>query len=62
MRENDLPVGSAEIGAEVRKRTDQPPVNEAYHLEVAELLRAISASELAERRRRIGQAAVASRS
>jgi hypothetical protein len=55
MREKHLPVGSAEIGAEVRKRADQLPVNETYLLDVTELLRAISDKELAERRRRCGR-------
>jgi hypothetical protein len=55
MREKHLPVGSVEIGAEVRKRTDHPPVNEYYLVQVTELLRAISDRELAERRRRCGR-------
>ena len=54
MRER-LPVGAAEIGAEVRKRTDQPPVNEHYLLDVTDLLREISIQELAEQRRRSGR-------
>ena len=52
MREKNLPAGAVEIGAEVRKRTGEPPVNEPYLLDVTELLRAISDRELAERRRR----------
>lgn len=55
MREKQLPVGAAEIGAEVRERTDQLPVNEPYLLDVTELLRSINDKELAERRRRSGR-------
>ena len=55
MREKNLPTGAVEIGAEVRKRTAEPPVNEHYLVDVTELLRAISDRELAERRRRCGQ-------
>ena len=55
MRDKHLPVGAAEIGAEVRKRTDEPPLNERYLLDVTELLRAISDRELADRRRRCGR-------
>ena len=55
MHENHLPVGAAEIGAEVRKRTDEPPINEPYLVDVSELLRAISDSELAKRRHRCGR-------
>jgi len=55
MGEKNLPVGAAEIGAEVRRRTDEPPINEPYLLELSELLRAISDRELAERRRRCGR-------
>ena len=55
MREKNLPAGAVEIGAEVRKRAGEPPVNEPYLLDVTELLRAISDRELAERRRRGGR-------
>ena len=51
MREEHLPIGAAEIGAEVRRRTDAPPVSELYLVEVSELLRVISDKELADRRR-----------
>ena len=57
MREKNLPAGAAEIGAEVRKRTNEPPMNEPYLVDVTELLRAISDKELAERRRRCGRKA-----
>ena len=55
MREKKLPTGAAEIGAEVRNCTDEPPVNERYLVDVTELLRAISDRELAERRRQGGR-------
>lgn len=55
MREKNLPAGAAEIGAEVRKRTGEPPLNEHYLVDVTELLRAISEKELAERRRPNGR-------
>ena len=55
MREKKLPAGAVEIGAEVRTRTDEPPVNERYLVDVTELLRTISDKELAERRRRCGR-------
>jgi len=55
MREKNLPAGAVEIGAEVRKRTGEPPVNEHYLVDVTELLRTISDKELAERRRRSGR-------
>ena len=55
MREKNLPAGAVEIGAEVRKRTGELPVNEPYLLDVTELLQAISDRELAERRRRSGR-------
>ena len=51
MREKNLPAGAAEIGAEVRARTNESPMNEPYLVDVTELLRAISVKELAERRR-----------
>ena len=46
-----LPAWAVGIGAEVRERTDQLPINEPYLVDVTELLRAISERELAERRR-----------
>jgi hypothetical protein len=52
MRAQTLPAWALGIGAEVRERTDQLPVNEPYLVDVTELLRAISERELAERRRR----------
>ena len=55
MREKNLPAGAVEIGAEVRKRTGEPPVNEHYLVDVTELLRTISDKELVERRRRSGR-------
>ena len=54
MREQTLPAWAVGIGAEVRERTDQLPINEPYLVDVTELLRAISESELAERRRQRG--------
>ena len=56
MRETNLPEWAAGIGAEVRVRTDQLPINEPYLVDVTELLRAINDRELAERRRRCGRA------
>jgi hypothetical protein len=56
MRETNLPAWASGIGAEVRDRTDQLPVNEPYLLDVTELLRAINDREMAERRRRCGRA------
>jgi hypothetical protein len=55
MRETNLPAWAVGLGAEVRVRTDQPPVNEPYLLDVTELLRAINDAEMAERRRRCGR-------
>jgi hypothetical protein len=54
MREQTLPAWAVGIGAEVRERTDQLPINEPYLVDVTELLRAISECELAERRRQCG--------
>lgn len=56
MRETNLPAWAVGLGAEVRVRTDQLPINEPYLIEVTELLRAINDRELAERRRRCGRA------
>jgi hypothetical protein len=55
MREKPLPEWAVEIGAEVRKRIGEPPMNEPCILDLSELLRAISDRELAERRRRCGR-------
>jgi hypothetical protein len=55
MREQEFPAWAVGIGAEVRERTNQLPMNEAYLVDVTELLRAISVRELAERRRRCGR-------
>jgi hypothetical protein len=54
MPERNLPAWAVGIGAEVRDRTDQLPINEPYLVDVTELLRAMSERELAERRRRRG--------
>ena len=56
MRETILSEWAVRIGAEVRARTDELPVNEPYLLDATELLRAINDRELAERRRRCGRA------
>lgn len=56
MRETNLPAWAVGLGAEVRVRTDQLPVNEPYLLDVTELLRAINDGEMAERRLRCGRA------
>ena len=55
MREKPLPAWAVEIGAEVRKRIGEPPINEPSILGLGELLRAISDRELAVRRRRCGR-------
>ena len=55
MREQNLPAWAVGIGAEVRKRTDEPPLNEQYLLDVSECLREISDQELADRRLRCGR-------
>jgi hypothetical protein len=55
MREQNLPAWAVGIGAEVRERTDQLPINETYLVDVTELLRAMAERELAERRRRCGR-------
>jgi hypothetical protein len=54
MPERNLPAWAVRIGAEVKDRTEQLPINEPYLVDVAELLRAMSERELAERRRRCG--------
>jgi hypothetical protein len=57
MDKKNLPAGAAEIGAEVRKRTSKPPLNESYLVDVTELLRVITDRELTKRRRRCGREA-----
>ena len=52
MPEQNLPAWAIRIGAEVRERTDQLPVNEPYLVEVTELLREMTERELADQRRR----------
>ena len=54
MPEENLPAWAIRIGAEVRERTDQLPVNEPYLVEVTELLREMTERELADQRRRCG--------
>ena len=55
MPERVFPEWAAKIGAEVRDRTEQLPVNEPYLVDVTELLREMTERELAERRRRCGR-------
>ena len=55
MPEKIIPEWAARVGAEVRARTDQLPVNESYLVDVTELLRAMTEKELAEQRRRCGR-------
>ena len=55
MPERIIPEWAAKIGAEVRDRTEQLPVNEPYLVDVTELLREMTERELAERRRRCGR-------
>ena len=50
-----IPEWAARVGAEVRDRTEQLPINEPYLIDVTELLRMISDKELAEQRRRCGR-------
>ena len=57
MPERNLPAWAVGIGAEVRERTDQLPVNESYLVDVTELLREMTERELAEQRRRCGREA-----
>ena len=46
-----LPEWAARVGAEVRDRTEQLPINEPYLVEVTDLLRVISEEEDAQRLR-----------
>ena len=55
MPERNLPAWAIGIGAEVRDRTEQLPINEPYLVDVTDLLRAMTERELAERRRRCGR-------
>ena len=59
MPERNLPEWAVGIGAEVRERTEQLPINEPYLVDVTELLRVMSEREAAERRRRRGLRTVA---
>ena len=52
MREQNLPAWAVGIGAEVRERTDQLPINEPYLVDVTELLRGMAERELVEQRLR----------
>jgi hypothetical protein len=45
MREQKLPEWAQRVGAEVRDRAEQLPTNEAYLVDVTELLRAIREDE-----------------
>ena len=45
MSERIIPEWAAKVGAEVRDRTEQLPVNEPYLIEATELLRVISEQE-----------------
>jgi hypothetical protein len=51
----ELPAWAVGIGAEVRDRTEQLPINEPYLVDVTELLRAMTERELAEQRGRCGR-------
>ena len=51
MPERVIPEWVARVGAEVRDRTEQLPINEPYLVEVTDLLRVISEEEDAQRRR-----------
>ena len=55
MPEQKLPAWAVGIGAEVRNRTEQLPINEPYLVDVTELLREMTQRELAEQRRRCGR-------
>ena len=55
MPERILPEWAARVGAEVRDRAEQLPINEPYLVEVTDLLRAMTERELSERRRRSGR-------
>jgi hypothetical protein len=50
----NLPGWTVGIGAEIRNRTEELPINEPYLVDVTELLRVIWEREAAERRRRRG--------
>ena len=52
MRERKLPEWAAKIGAEVRARTVELPLNEPYLVDVTELLKTISVRELHGRGRK----------
>jgi hypothetical protein len=54
MRKRELPEWTARVGAEVRKRTDHPPTNEPYLVDVTELLRVICESEAKQQHPRWG--------
>ena len=54
MPERILPEWAARVGAEVRDRTEQLPINEPYLIDVTELLREMTERELADQRRRGG--------
>ena len=49
MPERIIPEWAAKVGAEVRDRTEQLPVNESYLVDVTDLLRVISKEEDAQR-------------
>ena len=55
MPDQNLPAWAARIGAEVRDRSEQLPINEPYLVDVTDLLREMTERELAERRRRCGR-------
>ena len=55
MPERVIPEWAARVGAEVRDRTEQLPINEPYLIDVTGLLRMISDRELAEQRGRCGR-------
>ena len=55
MPERILPEWAARVGAEVRDRTEQLPINEPYLIDVTELLREMTERELAEQRRKCGR-------
>jgi len=57
MPERNLPEWAMGIGAGIRDRTEQLPINEFYLIDVTELLQAMTERELAERRRRCGREA-----
>ena len=55
MPERIIPEWAARVGAEVRNRTEQLPINEPYLIDVTGLLRMISDRELGEQRGRCGR-------